>query len=236
MLQKLPYKSKRIVDVLSKGQPILIFDAENREGETDIFFSAKYVTDTSVRFLRQKGGGMVFLASDYSISKKLGLPFANDIYKFVSENSEEFNILSKMSSHSLPYDIRSSFSIFINHKETFTGITDYDRALTAKSFSDLCESSFLLQDNEAQEQLSNNFRSPGHVPICIADSNLLEGRQGHTELIIALLKLVNLPPIALGCEMLSETGYSLPPDEAKTWALNQGYLFLEGRSIVEACQ
>ena len=36
--------------------------------------------------------------------------------------------------------------------------------------------------------------------------------------------------------MLSETGYSLPPDEAKTWALNQGYLFLEGRSIVEACQ
>lgn len=234
--QNLPYSSQEIIDVLVGGKPILVFDSDKREGETDIFFLAKYVTNTSVRLLRQKGGGMIFLASDFLASKKLGLPFANDIYESASNNSKEFEILSKMSGHSLPYDSRSSFSIFLNHKETFTGITDYDRALTAKSYSDICESCSSISAEEAQRQLCDNFRIPGHVPVCIADSNLLQERQGHTELIVSLLSYLNLPTIALGCEMISDAGHSLSLDESKAFALDRGYLFLEGRSIMEACQ
>jgi len=234
--QKLPYRNDQLIDALNSGKPILLFDSKGREGETDIFFLAKGVTDSSVRFLRKKGGGMIFLASEFSISKNLGLPFVRDIYESLGDISNDFEILRKLSNQSIPYDKRSSFSIFINHKNTFTGITDKDRALTARSFSDLCENSFSLKKQESQEFFSKNFRSPGHVPICIADSALLEGRQGHTELIVALLAMLNLPPIALGCEMLSDDGNSLSLKEAKAWALEQGYLFLEGQSIVEACQ
>ena len=84
--------------------------------------------------------------------------------------------------------------------------------------------------------MAQNFRIPGHVPICIADQKLLQGRQGHTELIVALMSFLNLTPVALGCEMLSDDGNALSPEEAQTWAQKQGYLFLEGRQIVETCQ
>ena len=74
----MPFKdaSKALV----AGSPILVFDDSEREGETDIFFSAKHVTPASIRFLREHGGGMVFLASDNIATQKLGLPFAHDIY------------------------------------------------------------------------------------------------------------------------------------------------------------
>ena len=130
-----------IAKVLDKGEPILVFDDSEREGETDIFFSAKHVTPASVRFLRKQGGGMVFLASDYAASEKLGLPFTQDLYRSVTHDSGEFDLLNGMLSHSLPYDTRSSFSLFINHKDTFTGITDNDRSLTAKSFAELMQES-----------------------------------------------------------------------------------------------
>ena len=43
-------------------------------------------------------------------------------------------------------------------------------------------------------------------------------------------------PIAVGCEMIGDNGYSLAPEQAKTWAQDEGYLFLEGRQIIEECQ
>ena len=89
---------------------------------------------------------------------------------------------------------------------------------------------------DGQDILSQNFRIPGHVPVCIADSNLLNSRQGHTELIVALFNLIDMNPIALGCEMVSDDGNSLSPSEAKRWAQSEGYLFLEGQQIVDACQ
>lgn len=225
-----------IAKVLDKGEPILVFDDSQREGETDIFFSARHVTPASVRFLRKQGGGMVFLASDYAASEKLGLPFTQDLYRSVTPDFGEFDLLNGMLSHSLPYDTRSSFSLFINHKDTFTGITDNDRSLTAKSFAELMQESSYSSGTDCKVKMAQNFRIPGHVPICIADRELLQGRQGHTELIIALMSFLNLTPVALGCEMLSDDGNALSPEEAQTWAQKQGYLFLEGRQIVEACQ
>ena len=228
--------TENIAKALGKGEPILVFDDSEREGETDIFFSAKHVTFESVRLLREQGGGMVFLASDYTASEKLGLPFAHDIYNAVSHDSKEFDLLETMLSHALPYDTRSSFSLFINHKDSFTGITDNDRSLTATSFAELIQDSAHMSDMDSRTRMAQSFRIPGHVPVCIADRELLQKRQGHTELIVALMKTVNLTPVALGCEMLSDDGNALSPEEARIWAREQGYLFLEGRQIMEACQ
>ena len=225
-----------ITSELRNGKPILVFDQKDREGETDIFFSAKYVSNSSIKFLRKNGGGMIFLAAENSASTKLGLPFAHQIYESAGDSNKNFNILEKMLNHSIPYDKKSSFSLFINHKDTFTGISDYDRALTSKSFATVFEESMNLSDSESQKLVSDNFRIPGHVPVCIADLNLLKNRQGHTELIVSLLKSANMNPIAVGCEMIGDDGHSLSPDQAKRWAEDEGYLFLEGRQIIEECQ
>ena len=65
---------KKAKEELLLGRPIFIFDEEGRESETDIFFYAELVTSENLHYLRKNGGGMIFLASDFSISKKLGLP------------------------------------------------------------------------------------------------------------------------------------------------------------------
>ena len=212
----------------------MIFDEAGREGETDIFFSAKHASNSSIRFLRKKGGGMIFIASDNLASRKLGLPFSHDIFESVGKISDDFTVVRKMLEHTIPYDKKSSFSLFINHKDTFTGISDYDRALTSKSFAEILEASVPLSDSEAQKKISDNFRIPGHVPVCIAVPELVKARKGHTELIVSLLKLLNMNPVAVGCEMVGDDGNSLSPEKAKAWASEEGYLFLEGQSIVEA--
>ena len=55
-------------------------------------------------------------------------------------------------------------------------------------------------------------------------------------MIVALMKYADLNPVALGCEMLSDNGKALSPEEAREWAEERGHLFLEGRQIVEECQ
>ena len=221
---------------LLKGNPIFVFDEEGRESETDIFFYAKSVTKDNLHYLRKNGGGMIFLASEYSISRKLGLPFMEEIYDAASSNSDDFGILNIMKSHSLPYTkSKSSFSIFINHKDTFTGITDEDRSLTARSFSEVAEKINNLTAAESKKLMGNSFRSPGHVPVCIAASEGLSERQGHTELITELFKKLNLTPIALGCEMVSKSGKSLSRSEAENFAKDNGHLFLEGQYVKEVC-
>ncbi|OIR13343.1 MAG: hypothetical protein BEU03_02215 [Marine Group III euryarchaeote CG-Epi6] len=221
---------------LLKGNPIFVFDEEGRESETDIFFYAKSVTKDNLHYLRKNGGGMIFLASEYSISRKLGLPFMEEIYDAASSNSDDFGILNIMKSHSLPYTkSKSSFSIFINHKDTFTGITDEDRSLTARSFLEVAEKINNLTTDESKKLMGNSFRSPGHVPVCIAASEGLSERQGHTELITELFKKLNLTPIALGCEMVSKSGKSLSRSEAENFAKDNGHLFLEGQYVKEVC-
>ena len=84
---------------LRAGRPILVFDQKDREGETDIFFSAKYSSNSSIRFLRKNGGGMIFLAADNSASTKLGLPFAHDICETAANSQQRFKILNKMLTH-----------------------------------------------------------------------------------------------------------------------------------------
>ena len=219
------------------GKPIFVFDDESREGETDIFFYAKSVSSKDLHFLRKNGGGMIFLASDYKISRKLGLFFMEEIYEAATKFSDKFNILKKMKTHTLPYTkSRSSFSIFINYKDTFTGITDDDRSLTARSFTDIAEKSLSLTEEASISLMGDSFRSPGHVPVCVAASEGLVERQGHTELITELFKKINLTPIALGCEMVSSKGKALSFSKSKTFALDNGYLFLEGQYIKEVCQ
>ena len=225
---------EKISETLRKGEPILVFDESDREGETDIFFSAKHVSNLSIRFLRKNGGGMIFIASDNLASTKLGLPFSHDIFESVGNISDDFTVVRKMLEHTIPYDKKSSFSLFINHKDTFTGISDYDRALTSKSFAEIFEASVSLSESEAQKKISDSFRIPGHVPVCIADKELVKARKGHTELIVSLLKLLSMNPVAVGCEMVGDDGNSLSPEKAKAWASEEGYLFLEGQSIVEA--
>jgi len=161
--------------------------------------------------------------------QRLGLPFMDDV---LDSAAADFPALAALRAHDLPYDSRSSFSLWLNARDTYTGITDRDRARTVSAFSELVAAE--LEPDAAQLLLGERFRSPGHVPVCVAHPDGLVGRQGHTELMVSLVAMAGLPPVALGCEMLADEGGRLPPEAAVAWAEAGGHPFLEGHEIVAA--
>ena len=78
------------------------------------------------------------------------------------------------------------------------------------------------------------FRSPGHIPICVAAEGLLSERKGHTELVISILEMANLPPAGSGCEIMGEHGKAMSKEDAKRYAEENNLVFLEGKDIIEA--
>lgn len=181
--------------------------------------------------MREEGGGLIFLMVAHEIADKIGLPFLSEIF---AHSSKQYPVLHELIPNDLPYDDRSSFSVPINHRKTFTGITDIDRSHTMKQFAALTKK---LQDKskeDAGKQFGNEFRSPGHVSVCIADEQLLHARQGHTELSVALLQMAGLIPVASGCEIMADNGRALPKEQVKEYAKQQRLTFLEGNEIIEA--
>ena len=79
----------------------------------------------------------------------------------------------------------------------------------------------------------DEFRSPGHVPICVAAEKLLDERRGHTEFVISMMIMAGLAPVGSGCEIMGDDGRALSREKAKKYADKYGLIFLEGKEIVE---
>ena len=219
-------KVERAIRDLKNGKMVLVHDSDAREDETDLILPAQFANEESIRTMRKDGGGLIVLMISSEIAEKFDLKYLADIYQDISDR---YPTLGKLLPLDLPYDTKSSFSISINHRETFTGISDIDRSLTARRFAELA-------GNGDINDFVREFRSPGHVPICIARKGLLSERKGHTELAVTLLKISNLIPVALGCEMIGEDGRSLSRDLAERYAREKNLIFLEGYEIEEVAE
>jgi len=224
-------KIQKALADLRKGKFVLVFDDDTREAETDFFIAAEHVTPESVRTMRKKGGGLIFLMASHEIAQKFDLPFLADLFKDVEK---KYPSLKHLVANDIPYDSKSSFSLYINHRETFTGITDIDRAKTMKGFADLATSMMEKPSDDAVQTLGQSFRTPGHVPICVASERPLQNRFGHTELAVALVTMSGITPVAAGCEMMGDDGKALSKTQAKAYAAQHDLVFLEGKEIVKS--
>ena len=219
-----------LVDI-QKGKFVLIHDADDREGETDFILAAEFVTPKHIRMMRKDGGGLLFLMITDDIARIFQLPFISDIFT-VSESS--YPVLQSLVANDIPYDSKSSFSVWINHRDTFTGITDIDRSLTIMEFALLSKQCLTNHVEKPVNELGKRFRSPGHVPICRASEKPLSTRFGHTEPATALLTMAGVTPVGCGCEIMGDDGKALSKDEVKRYADKHGFTFLEGKEIVES--
>jgi 3,4-dihydroxy 2-butanone 4-phosphate synthase len=222
---------EKAISDLQKGKFILIFDDESREGETDLVMASEFVNPGSIKTMRKDGGGLIFLMISKEIADKLKLPFLSDMYLDIND---KYPILKELVPDDIPYDTKSSFSLYVNHRDTFTGITDIDRGLTMNRFASMAKKIEKLNDGQATKIFGKEFRSPGHVPICVAAKKLLNERKGHTELVISMMKMANLTPAGSGCEIMGDNGKALSKEKAKEYADRHNLVFLEGKSIVEA--
>jgi 3,4-dihydroxy 2-butanone 4-phosphate synthase len=222
---------RQAIDDLRKGKFVIVYDADGREEESDFIIPAEFIDSAAVRTMRKEGGGLIFLMVANEIGQKLELPFLTDLYQ---HNWESYRIFKALIPDDIPYDTKSSFSLTINHRKTFTGITDNDRALTMSEFAKLSTRIMKLENGNAINHFGSEFRSPGHVPICLASEQPLKNRFGHTELSVALMKMSGLTPIAAGCEIMGDDGNSKPKPDVRKYAKKHDLIYLDGWEIVEA--
>jgi len=205
----------RAVVAFRRGDPVLIHDAADREGETDLVYPAGAVTPGAVARMRNDAGGLVCVALSDEVCAGFDLPFVQDVLDHPAS-----------ADHELAYDERSSFSLTVNHRETYTGITDEDRARTITELETAAAA-------PEQTAFAEEFRAPGHVHVLRAAPGLLADREGHTELGLALADAAGCPPAVVVCEMLDdESGTALSPAAARSYAERHGLVYVEGSALL----
>lgn len=223
---------EKAAEALRKGKPVLIFDSATREGETDIVMGSEFITPSSIRMMRKDGGGLICVTMPGSAASVLGLDYLLKIYE-----RSKMPFVKNLYPNDIPYGEKSAFSITINHRKTFTGIPDVDRALTISEFSKILGKAILSKDARSKASTNRafgrNFRTPGHVFTLIASENLLASRKGHTELSMYLAYRAGITPSTTIVEMLGDDGHSLSKKQAMLYAKKKDLVFIEGREIIE---
>ncbi|MFX1392476.1 MAG: 3,4-dihydroxy-2-butanone-4-phosphate synthase [Promethearchaeota archaeon] len=226
---------KKAIRDLVEGKFVLVYDVDGREEEVDLVCLAEKTTPKHVYCLRNDAGGLICVAMHAIIAEKLGLPYMADIYSKVLNHYTIFNKIAP--DIVCPYGDKPSFSVTINHVDTYTGITDQDRALTIKEFGLL--GSLVYRNGITNENYQNlfgsNFRAPGHTHLLISKKGLVTERLGHTELTVTLAYMGGLSPVTVLCEMLDgKTGKALSIAKAREYAKKYELVMVEGKEIVEA--
>jgi 3,4-dihydroxy 2-butanone 4-phosphate synthase len=201
---------------LLKGKPIIVYDFDGREEEADMVFYAGAISWESIHTLRTQAGGLICYVIDKNEAEELGIDFMVNLLK---ENKAYSRLVKRPKYGDYP-----SFSLWVNSVNVKTGISDIDRATTIRELHDL------LDSEKRYDLFREKFYSPGHVPILI--SRGLKERKGHTELVTSLAEFLGLKGSMVIAEML-DSGKSLSKDKAMDYASLNGYIFVEGKEILE---
>lgn len=215
------------INALRGGEFVLLHDSKSRENEVDMVVAAQFVTPSHIARMRRDAGGLLCLAVRHDVANKLGLLYMHDMMHMLADVNPA---LSELANGKAPYGDKPAFSIAINHKQTYTGITDHDRALTIAEMAKVCSKA--LNGPDALQDFVSMFRAPGHVPILIASEGLLSERLGHTELAVYLMQLAGLTPAVAICEMLDGSTYkALSIDRATQYSKENSIIVVEGNDL-----
>jgi len=210
----MPDSMENLSAQLRKGGFIVVYDGDGREGEADLMFHASFANPEKIERMRNEAGGLVCLAIDGANAGKIGLKFMGDILRGSG--------YGKIACKRTAYGDEPAFSLAINHKGVYTGITDEDRALTIKKM-DEC-----VRAENPKEYFEGNFYAPGHVFLLVGRG--INVRKGHTELSLELARIAGLSGAMVMCEMLGK-GKALAKKDVIEYAKRNGFPFIEGRDI-----
>ncbi len=212
------------LDVLKRGQFILLHDSSDRENEVDMVIAAKYVTPEHISQMRQFAGGLICIAVDDVISKNLKLEYMHETLQAgsVSEHKD-------MIYQSTKYGDHPSFSMWINHADVRTGITDNDRALTANEMARVAE----MPEPYQIDHFTRMFKVPGHVPLLKSAPDLIKTREGHTEMSTYLLRLAEMSAVSVICEMMDPISHrALSLEKATKYADSNRIPMLDANEVL----
>lgn len=208
---------EKAAEALKRGNFLVMYDGDGREGEADLLFHAAFATHDKMEKMRREAGGLICVALGSSEAERLRLPFYTDLLRNAG--------FDEITCQRTAYGDEPAFSLSVNHRQTYTGITDQDRAFTIR---ELCT---VLQSGAPYENFIKNFYSPGHV--FLLRSRGIRKRQGHTELATALAEKAGITAAVVLCEMLGERK-AMKKRDAVSYAKRSNLFFIEGSEILEA--
>ncbi len=221
---------QRAHEALRNGEIVLLYDADGREEETDMVVASQLADPAAFYTLRRDAGGLVCTTVAPEHHRALGLPWLSDLLATAAAP-----VIGHMTPDDIQYDAsKPAFGVTINHRSTFTGITDADRSTTVREFAAFVAEMDQLQLEDVPAAFGKEFRAPGHVILLNGQDEGLAARQGHTELSIEVMRQAGLVPSATICEMLGDDGKALPRAEAEAYAAAHGLVFLTGAEVVDA--
>lgn len=97
---------------LKNGKPIIVVDDEDRENEGDLVALAEKTTPEMINFMITHGKGLVCTSITKNVAEKLDFP------PMTYNNSDPLG---------------TAFTISIDHQDTTTGISAYERSLTIQA-------------------------------------------------------------------------------------------------------
>lgn len=167
------------IEDIKDGKIVVVIDDEDRENEGDLLMAAEKVTPEAINFMATYGKGLICMPLTEEYLKRLNIP------QMVKDNTDNHE---------------TAFTVSIDHIETTTGISAYERALT-------------IQKVLEKESTPNDFRRPGHIfPLKARKGGVLV-RNGHTEAAVDLARLAGLKPGGVICEIMSKDGTMARTDE-----------------------
>lgn len=195
----------RIEDALEDlraGKVIIVVDDEDRENEGDFICAAEFATPENINLMATVGKGLICMPMTEEYAKKLALP------PMCYDNTDNHC---------------TAFTVSIDHVDTTTGISAYERSLTAMK---------ALDENVKPYE----FRRPGHMFPLVAKKGGVIVRNGHTEATVDLMRLAGLKQCGVCCEIMREDGTMMRTSEL--WELAEKFelKFITIQAIQDYCR
>lgn len=154
------------------GKVVIVVDDEDRENEGDFLALADKATPEVINFMIKEGRGLVCVPITEERAQEL------ELAPMVAQNSDHYG---------------TAFTVSIDHEETTTGISAFERSHTIRK----------MLDPKAKPA---DFRRPGHIFPLIAKKGGVLRRAGHTEAAVDLARMCGSYPAGVICEVINEDG------------------------------
>ena len=175
---------EQALEDLKNGKIIVVTDDPDRENEGDLICAAKFATQENVNFMASYAKGLICMPMTKELCERL------ELNQMVEKNTDNHE---------------TAFTVSIDHVDTTTGISAYERSVTAMK----------VEDPDAKPE---DFRRPGHMfPLQAREGGVLK-RTGHTEATVDLVKLAGLGECGLCCEIMREDGTMMRTTELKQFS------------------
>jgi len=188
------------IEDIKKGRIIVVIDDESRENEGDLVMAASFARPADINFMAKFGRGLICVPLE-------------------GERMEELGLHPMIHNAKTPFGTAWAISVDAA-KDTTTGISAHDRAITIKA----------LIDPAAKPE---DLVRPGHIfPLRAREGGVLV-RAGHTEAAVDLARLAGSYPAGIICEIMKDDGTMARTPDLMVFAKEHGLKICTIKDLIE---